>query len=149
MMTAIQKISEYAEKVISTVTAWHFNPPSTPHMSGVWEQMVRSVKEALRALDDGRKLTDRILSTTLAEAKNTQPFTNIPQKAADEEAITPNHFLCEKPTSAFCWWKILGTVETLQAVATFSQQDVGTLVERILPSLNHRTKWFEERKRLQ
>lgn len=58
--------------------------------------MVRSVKEALRVLDDGRKLTDEILVTALAEAEdmiNTRPLTYIPQDSAAEEAISPNHFI--------------------------------------------------------
>ncbi|XP_065090777.1 uncharacterized protein LOC135711744 [Ochlerotatus camptorhynchus] len=90
MMKTMQGINiKCAGKVTSAVTAWHFNPPSTPHMGGVWERMVRSVKEALRAYEDGRKLTDEILSTSLAEAEdmiNTRPLTYVPQEAADEEA---------------------------------------------------------------
>lgn len=104
MIQAIKKINiECAEKVTSTVTAWHLNPPGSPHMGGVWERMVRSVKEALRALDDGRKLTDEILSTSLAEAEdmiNTRPLTYVPQEAADEEVITPNHFIRGTVTGA-------------------------------------------------
>lgn len=45
-------------------------------MGGIWERMVRAVKEALKALNDGRKLTDEILLTTLSEAEdaiNTRP----------------------------------------------------------------------------
>ncbi|KXJ74125.1 hypothetical protein RP20_CCG014327 [Aedes albopictus] len=81
---------ECAEKLISAVTSWHFNPPGTPHMGGIWERMVRSVKEALKAFDDGRKLTDEILSTSLAEAEdmiNTRPLTYIPQEASIVECF--------------------------------------------------------------
>lgn len=65
-------------------------------MGGVWERMVRSVKEAMRAFDDGRKLTDEILVTTLAKAAdmiNTRPLTYLPQESGESEALTPNHFL--------------------------------------------------------
>lgn len=54
--------------------------------------MVRSVKEALKAFDNERKLIDEGLQTTLAEAENminTRPLTYMSQ-----EAINPNHFLC-------------------------------------------------------
>lgn len=155
MIETIQKINiECAEKVTSAATAWHFNPPGTPHMGGVWERMVRSVKEALRALDDGRKLTDEILSTSLAEAEdmiNTRPLTYVPQEAADEEAITPNHFLRGKVTSADMRLEdSVEFAETLKNVYKRSEYLANKMWERwlkeYLPSLNHRTKWFEERK---
>lgn len=41
-------------------TKWTFIPPSAPHMGGVWERMVRSVKEAMSALMNGERLTDEI-----------------------------------------------------------------------------------------
>lgn len=31
----------------NTNTKWSFNPPGAPHMGGVWERMVRAVKEAI------------------------------------------------------------------------------------------------------
>lgn len=67
---------ECAESVTGTTLKWTFIPPGTPHMGGIWERMVRAVKEALKALNDGRKLTDEILLTTLSEAEdaiNTRP----------------------------------------------------------------------------
>ncbi|XP_058817628.1 uncharacterized protein LOC131680927 [Topomyia yanbarensis] len=87
--------SECADTFTDARTKWTFNPPSAPHMGGVWERMMRSVKEAMRALDDGRKLNDEILLTVLAETEgfiNSRPLTYMPQESADSEAITPNHF---------------------------------------------------------
>lgn len=46
-------------------TRWIFNPPSAPHMGGAWERMVRSVKEAMIAFTDGKRLKDEILQTAL------------------------------------------------------------------------------------
>ncbi|XP_058817638.1 uncharacterized protein LOC131680938 [Topomyia yanbarensis] len=84
------------DEITTARTAWRFIPPGTPHMGGAWERIVRSVKEAMKALEDGRKLTDEILVTTLAEAEdmiNTYPLTYMPQASAENEALTPNHFL--------------------------------------------------------
>lgn len=58
--------------------------------------------EVLTTLNEGRELTDEILSTRLAEAEdmiNTRLLTYIPQDAADEDVITRNHSLSKKPTS--------------------------------------------------
>ncbi|XP_058456343.1 uncharacterized protein LOC131433768 [Malaya genurostris] len=146
--------SECAEKVSSAVTAWHFNPPGTPHMGGVWERMVRSVKEAMRALDDGRKLTDEILATTLAEAEdiiNTRPLTYIPQESAEEEAITPNHFLRGTVTNTDK--KMDDSVDfadALRDVYKRSRYLADKMWDRwskeYLPSLTHRSKWMEDQK---
>ncbi|XP_055534128.1 uncharacterized protein LOC129723753 [Wyeomyia smithii] len=158
MTKEIEKIhKECAERVTSSITAWHFNPPGTPHMGGVWERMVRSVKEALRVLDDGRRLTDEILTTALAEAEdliNTRPLTYIPQESADEEALSPNHF-------------IRGTVTKEGAVLDNPDQYYEALrnmyyrsrglarkfwdrwSQEYLPTLNHRPKWFEDTKPLE
>ncbi|XP_055527578.1 uncharacterized protein LOC129720168 [Wyeomyia smithii] len=84
---------ECADSLVDSVMKWNFNPPGTPHMGGIWERMVRSVKEAMKALDDGCRLTDEVLLTTLAEAEdmiNSRPLKYISQ---DSAAITPNHFL--------------------------------------------------------
>ncbi|XP_062557767.1 uncharacterized protein LOC134222623 [Armigeres subalbatus] len=158
MVRTIKNINkECAEKMTTAVTAWHFNPPATPHMGGVWERMVRSVKEAMRALDDGQKLTDEILATMLAEAEdmiNTRPLTYIPQDSAEEEAITPNHFLRGSVTNADM--QVDGSVdfaEVLRNTYKRSQYLANTMWERwlkeYLPTLNHRPKWFEERKSLE
>ncbi|XP_062703565.1 uncharacterized protein LOC134286020 [Aedes albopictus] len=78
-------------------TRWSFNPPGTPHMGGVWERLVRSVKDAIKpTLDESRKPDDETLETVIIEAEgmiNTRPLTYIPLQSADQEALTPNHFL--------------------------------------------------------
>ncbi|XP_055633029.1 uncharacterized protein LOC129773447 [Toxorhynchites rutilus septentrionalis] len=92
---------ECADVFTDARTRWTFNPPAAPHMGGVWERLVRSAKDALKALHDGRKLNDEILLTVLAEAEdmvNSRPLTYLPQESADVEAISPNHFLRGLPS---------------------------------------------------
>ncbi|XP_055527535.1 uncharacterized protein LOC129720125 [Wyeomyia smithii] len=79
-----------------TDTQWRFNPPSAPHMGGCWERMVRSVKTALGVLPTSRKLNDESFTTFLAEAEhmvNSRPLIYLPLDSAQQEALTPNHFL--------------------------------------------------------
>ncbi|XP_065085823.1 uncharacterized protein LOC135707837 [Ochlerotatus camptorhynchus] len=65
----MQKIEgDCEEELTDSRTRWNFNPPSAPHMGGIWERLVRSVKAALEVLNDGRRLTDEVLLTVLAEA---------------------------------------------------------------------------------
>lgn len=149
--------NECAEKITSSSIAWHFIPPGTPHMGGIWERMVRSVKEAIKALDDGRKLIDEILTTTLSEAEdmiNSRPLTYIPQESAEHGAITPNDFLRGPMTDAD--FEISCSTNLSQALRdTYkrSQYLADQMWERwcneYLPSINKRTKWFEEQRPLQ
>ncbi|XP_065093120.1 uncharacterized protein LOC135713814, partial [Ochlerotatus camptorhynchus] len=133
-------------------TRWSFNPPSAPHMGGVWERLVRSVKEAMKVFDDGRKLTDEILLTTLAEAEdliNTRPLTYVPQESAEVEALTPNHFIRGLPSTGGDTWKpTTGEAEALRDTYKRSQRLADKLwkrwLEEYLPSINLRSKWHAD-----
>ncbi|XP_055584897.1 uncharacterized protein LOC129737760 [Uranotaenia lowii] len=96
MLQQIRSIDHLcAHEFTNAITSWHFNPPATPHMGGVWERMVRSVKSVMAALDDGRKHNDEILLTTLAETEdiiNSRPLTDV-SSDSECEALSPNTFL--------------------------------------------------------
>ncbi|XP_052870823.1 uncharacterized protein LOC128276401 [Anopheles cruzii] len=88
--------ADCADEMTNARTRWTFNPPAAPHMGGVWERLVRSVKEVLAVMDDGKQLTDEILQTALVEAEdiiNSRPLIYNSQQSEDAEALTPNHFL--------------------------------------------------------
>lgn len=80
---------------------WKFIPPSSPHMGGCWERLIRSVKVAMYAALEERGIkerspTDEVLRTVFAEAiglVNSRPLTVVSDDPSDEEALTPNHFL--------------------------------------------------------
>lgn len=145
---------ECAEAVTSPTLKWHFIPPGTPHMGGIWERMVRSVKEALKALNDGRKLTDEILLTSLAEAEdaiNTRPLAYLPEEAAEIEAITPNHFL--RGTMKAADLKVDVSTDFAEALRNSykrSQHLANQMWQRwckeYLPTVNMRSKWIEDRR---
>ncbi|XP_053699267.1 uncharacterized protein LOC128746242 [Sabethes cyaneus] len=146
--------SECAQTFTDARTKWSFNPPSAPHMGGVWERMVRSVKEAMRALDNGRKLNDEVLLTVLAEAEsfiNSRPLTYMPQASADGEALTPNHFLLGNSSGMR---DPMRTPIDLAAALTSSYQMSQYLSDAVwnrwlkeyFPNMNKRSKWFEDSK---
>ncbi|XP_055584843.1 uncharacterized protein LOC129737708 [Uranotaenia lowii] len=131
-------------------TSWHFNPPATPHMGGVWERMVRSVKSGLEALDDGRKLNDEMLITALAETEamiNSRPLTYMPQDS--NEALTPNHFIRggssedhDPQRDPICLGEALRS-SYLRSLYLANAAWARWLKE-YFPALNRRPKWFEE-----
>ena len=41
---------EFLERLALKRIRWNFNPPSTPHLGGCWERLVRSVKTSLRVV---------------------------------------------------------------------------------------------------
>ncbi|XP_055543080.1 uncharacterized protein LOC129728652 [Wyeomyia smithii] len=133
-------------------TKWSFNPPAAPHMGGVWERMVRSVKEAMKGLDDGRQLTDEILATVLCESEgliNTRPLTYMGQGSAEGEALTPNHFLIGSSSGTSDPQNApVSLAEALRDSYKRAQYLTNLAWERWLkeyfPSVNRRTRWFDE-----
>jgi len=75
---------------------WQFNPPSSPHMGGIWERMVRTVKSSLYTVMNKVVLTEFQLQTLIIEVENivnSRPLTYVSEDVNDLHAITPNHFL--------------------------------------------------------
>ncbi|XP_053686396.1 uncharacterized protein LOC128735940 [Sabethes cyaneus] len=148
---------ECAETVTSPTMKWNFIPPGTPHMGGIWERMVRSVKEILRTLEDGRKLTDEVLLTSLSEAKdmiNSRPLVYLPQDSEKSEAITPNHFLRGAVKGADL--VVDGSTDFAEALRNAYKQSQHLAdkmwerwVKEYLPTLNKRPKWIEDRKQME
>ncbi|XP_058819710.1 uncharacterized protein LOC131682338 [Topomyia yanbarensis] len=145
---------QLAETFTNANTKWVFNPPGSPHMGGAWERLVRSVKIALAAMESSRTPNEETLATLLVEAEsvvNSRPLTYIPLETAQQEALTPNHFLLMSSSGVTQTPKTL--TDPRQACRndwnlcrTMVDQFWRRWVREYLPTIARRTKWFEETK---
>ncbi|XP_065080970.1 uncharacterized protein LOC135703620 [Ochlerotatus camptorhynchus] len=138
------------EAMTDARTRWNFNPPSAPHMGGIWERLVRSVKAALVVFNDGRRLTDEVLLTTLAEAEdliNSRPLTYCGLGSDAIEALTPNHFV--KGIGMTGKVELVPSTNEAEALRdSFKRALADQLWKRwvaeYLPTINKRSKWQSE-----
>ena len=82
---------------------WHFNPPQTPHMGGVWEAGVKSVKQRLRVIAGETPLTFEEFSTLFARIEaslNSRPLCPVSSSPDDCDFLSPGHFLVGGPLCA-------------------------------------------------
>ncbi|XP_055604694.1 uncharacterized protein LOC129752929 [Uranotaenia lowii] len=158
LLQQIRRIDQSCANTFTNArTRWSFNPPSAPHMGGIWERMVRSTKAAMATLSSGNRMTDEILLTVIAEAEeivNTRPLVYLPQDSQEAEALTPNSFI-RGTSSGQLDLPMAPTdkADSLRSLYHRSQYIADELWKRwlkeYLPSLNIRTKWLEEHKPLQ
>lgn len=145
-----------AEEFTTARTKWNFNPPAAPHMGGVWERLVRSIKEAIGVLNDGRRLTDEILQTSILEAEdmvNSRPLTYVSEDSIEAGALTPNHFLRGvSPNEPSDIPPVTNLPETLRDSFKRSQYLADEMwkrwIQEYIPTVNQRTKWFAEKRQL-
>lgn len=78
---------------------WHFNPPAGSHHGGVWERLIRMVRNVLRSVLSQQVLDDEGLQTLICEVEailNDRPITKHSKDPMYLEALTPNHLLLLK-----------------------------------------------------
>ena len=128
---------------------WHFIPPYAPHMGGVWERLVRSVKTTLQALVTDRLLTDEELLSYLAEVEkvlNDRPLTKMGSDPKDEVPITPSDLLLLRGNSSS---SAIASDNPLRKRWATVQDLANRFYERFtreyLPTLQGRQKWVKER----
>lgn len=145
-----------ASSLASEGTNWHFNPPGAPHMGGIWEAGVKSVKHHLRRIVGTTPMTFEEVTTVLTQIEsvlNSRPICQLKDDPDDFEALTPGHFLIGGPLNAL-------PNPSLEHVAT-SRLSRWQLCQKLvhhfwnrwrneyLNSLQQRTKWWKKEENIQ
>ncbi|XP_050303758.1 uncharacterized protein LOC126741403 [Anthonomus grandis grandis] len=79
---------------------WHFNPPSAPHMGGIWEANIKSIKTHLVRVVGTQILTYEEFNTVIIQIEavlNSRPLSPISSDPSDLLPLTPGHFLTLQP----------------------------------------------------
>lgn len=78
---------------------WSFNPPAASHHGGVWERLIRSVRQVLNSTLHQQTIDDEGLQTIFCEVEailNNRPLCTVSSDPHDLEPLTPNHILLLK-----------------------------------------------------
>lgn len=144
---------ELASEFSTSNMQWHFNPPLAPHMGGVWERLVRSVKQALNYALSKTTRTPReeFLRTMMCEVEyvvNSRPLTYIPLDSETSEVLTPNHFLMGSSNGIHSFGISSNDPVMLRENWHRSNELIRHFWEKwireYLPIIRRRSKWFQE-----
>ncbi|GFT25909.1 integrase catalytic domain-containing protein [Trichonephila clavipes] len=82
---------------------WHKNVLRAPHMGGLWEAGIKSTKYHLKRVVVKTKLTYEEFETFLTQIEaclNSRPLAPISNDPNDLSALTPGHFIIERPSTS-------------------------------------------------
>lgn len=103
LQKAIAEMSdELRSKLLRHGIEWVYNPPHASHMGGVWERLIRSVRNVLSNLMQEHRshaLDDEALHTLMCEVEsiiNSRPLTTPSNDPNDLNPLTPNDILTLK-----------------------------------------------------
>ncbi|CAG7826059.1 unnamed protein product [Allacma fusca] len=127
---------------------WKFNPPSAPHMGGLWEAGIKSTKFHLRRVVGERSLNFEELSTLLCKIEaclNSRPLCASSSDIDSYDVLTPGHFLIHDSLVAVpepCYSHLKeNTLSRWQLIQHMSQQFWNRWSTEYLSRLQQRPKW--------
>ena len=142
------KVTEYATK---KKFQWNFNPPEAPHMGGIWERMIRSVKLTLQVIFSEQSINNFTLMTAFTQVEaliNGRPLTANSDDIQDLEALTPNHFLFGRPDATVPVVRSedlkISLRKRWRQTQQLSEQFWNRWQKEYLPSLTKRSKWLND-----
>ncbi|XP_062534088.1 uncharacterized protein LOC134203223 [Armigeres subalbatus] len=129
-----------------------FIPARSPNFGGLWEAAVKSFKTTFKKVIGTRTLQYDEMQTVLTQIEavlNSRPLTPISNDPGDFEALTPGHFLVQRPLTAIaepCLENIpTNRLSIWQRAQAYSQQIWKKWTTLYLSDLHNRTKWTRRR----
>ena len=129
---------------------WKFNPPSAPHMGGVWERMIRTVKNSLSTILQDQLVSDFTLITVFTEVEalvNSRPITHVSDDIEDLEALTPNHFLLGRASAnlspAYSYDNDISHRKRWKRAQALTNHFWPRWLREYLPTVTTKSKWTE------
>ncbi|XP_017465091.1 PREDICTED: uncharacterized protein LOC108358328 isoform X2 [Rhagoletis zephyria] len=133
--------------------SWNFIPAGAPHMGGLWEAGVKSIKFHFRRTAASQKFTFEEFQTLLCRIEsclNSRPISPNSTDAADCAALTPGHFLTGGPILSPPEPSIeanpVSIINRWQKIKALSQQHSLRWKEEYLKELHKRYKWKSPQK---
>ena len=129
---------------------WKFNPPYGSHHGGLWERMIRTIRQVLVALlFSVSRLNDDVLHTMFCEVENvvnSRPLTKLSDDIHDDNPITPNHLLLLRGNYAYPWG-VTQESDTYRRRWRHVQHLVTQFwrkwLKQYIPELQRRQKWLK------
>lgn len=134
---------------------WHFNPPASPHMGGIWEAGVKSIKFHLKRICKDQKLTYEELCTTLAQIEccvNSRPLFALSTDPTSLEVLTPGHFLIGQALSTIpednASRQRISLLDKWQLCQQLYRSFWSRWYKEYIPTLQQRHKWTQQKENL-
>jgi Family of unknown function (DUF5641) len=135
---------------------WRLNPPAAPHMGGLWEAGVKSMKKHLIKMGESTNFTIEEYTTLLCTVEaclNSRPLTPMSGDPDDLTALTPGHFLIQQPLLAAPEPDVTevqtNRLDRWQQIQRQQQLFWRRWTAEYLQSLQKRPKWLKDQPNLQ
>lgn len=137
-----------AEWATNNRITWKFIPPSSPHMGGLWEAAVKTIKSHLNKVVLDKLFTYGEFYTVLTQIEavlNSRPISALSDDPSDLEFLTPGHFLIYDSVTSYPTPTDLNNIPDSFKFWRECQRIVNTFWTRwskdVLNSYQHRPKW--------
>lgn len=125
---------------------FHFIPARTPHVNGVTERMVQSMKTALKHVITDGLLTDDELQTAAKKVQRILNSRPLSYQGSDDDLLplTPSHFLADKAVQdIYVEDDKLDYRSRLKLVQQVTQDAWSRFKQEVIPKLNQVNKWVK------